>query len=81
MFDAKIRTLIDSPQTSLVMSSEIECKCQCHDFVWLFLRGIACALPSMGHGIWASVFLGNRIADGLDGAIARVNGLTDFGGF
>ena len=32
--------------------------------------------------VWALVpLLGNRIADGIDGALARAKGKTDFGGF
>lgn len=83
MFDAKIRTLINSPlDQSGRCLAKVNVSANAMTLFGFFLGGIACVLLSMGHGIWASVFfLGNRIADGLDGAIARVNGLTDFGGF
>jgi phosphatidylglycerophosphate synthase len=38
---------------------------------------IACELYLLGLGL----LLANRLADGLDGAVARVRGATDFGGF
>jgi phosphatidylglycerophosphate synthase len=38
---------------------------------------IACQLYLLGLGL----LLANRMADGLDGAVARVKGATDFGGF
>lgn len=46
--------------------------------------GLAAAgLIAAGHaGVWvALVLLASRLADGLDGAVARARGKTDFGGF
>jgi phosphatidylglycerophosphate synthase len=49
----------------------------------LALGGLAAAvIAADGPTGWAlAVLLASRIADGLDGAIARIKGKTDFGGF
>jgi phosphatidylglycerophosphate synthase len=39
------------------------------------------ALAAEQYGLALVAILGNRLADGLDGAVARANGLTDFGGY
>ncbi|MGY6548582.1 MAG: CDP-alcohol phosphatidyltransferase family protein [Roseinatronobacter sp.] len=51
------------------------------------LIGLAFGLGAAA-AIWAGLFwlgfaliLGSRLADGLDGAVARVRGVTDFGGY
>jgi len=48
-----------------------------------FFFGVAAILSIMIHqyGLAASLIICNRLADGLDGAIARHSQLTDFGGF
>lgn len=52
------------------------------------LAGLALGLAAAGliwagfAGLWvALVLLGSRLADGLDGAVARARGKTDFGGY
>ncbi len=52
------------------------------------LAGLALGLAAAGliavgwSGVWvALVLLASRLADGLDGAVARARGKTDFGGF
>ena len=39
------------------------------------------ALAARAYALAAALILGNRLADGLDGAVARRNGLTDLGGY
>lgn len=48
-----------------------------------FLFGVAAIISIMTHqySLAASFIVANRLADGLDGAIARHSKLTDFGGF
>ncbi|WP_417670627.1 CDP-alcohol phosphatidyltransferase family protein [Roseibium sp.] len=83
MFDARLRPLIDPPLN--------------RGGKWLAMRGISpnqvtltgfgCAVAAMT-SIWAGAFvlalvfvLLNRLCDGLDGAVARVHGKTDLGGY
>src|SRR3546814_8607143 len=83
MFDARLRPLIDPPLNAAGR--------------WLAARGAganAITLSGMILGLvaaWAiaetnflaglALVLANRLFDGLDGAVARQRGLTDFGGF
>ena len=48
-----------------------------------FVVGMAAwgALAARAYALAAALILGNRLADGLDGAVARRNGLTDLGGY
>ena len=47
-----------------------------------FGLGAALVIAAQGALIWAlGLILANRLADGLDGAVARVRGKTDFGGY
>jgi phosphatidylglycerophosphate synthase len=39
------------------------------------------ALAASAYGVAAALILANRLADGLDGAVARHHGLTDLGGY
>ena len=83
MFDARLRPLIDPPLNATGR--------------WLAARGIganavtlAGLIPALGAGLaivegqyllaLALIAL-NRLLDGLDGAVARANGLTDWGGY
>ena len=83
MLDATLRRLIDPPLDAAgrrLAASGISA-----NGVTLggFLLGLA-ALPllAVGQFGWALiVILLNRLADGLDGAIARVRGVTDLGGY
>lgn len=83
MFDARLRPLID-PTLNAIGG-------------WLAARGVsanAVTVAGLGVGLAAAgavaqgayalalmLILVNRMFDGLDGAIARVTGPTDFGGF
>jgi phosphatidylglycerophosphate synthase len=48
-----------------------------------FLIGVAAwgALAAGAYGLALALILANRLADGLDGAVARRQGLTDLGGY
>lgn len=83
MFDARLRPLIDPPLNALGR--------------WLARWGISAnavtltgLIPALGaavaiaheqHFVGLALILVNRLLDGLDGAIARASGLTDFGGY
>src|SRR3546814_10295397 len=83
MLDARLRTLIDPPLNAAGR--------------WLAARGAganAITLSGMILGLaaaWAiaethylaalALVLANRLFDGLDGAVARQRGMTDFGGY
>lgn len=83
MFDARLRPLINPPLNAAGR--------------WLAQRGVRAnavtvlgialgigAAAALAHGAYAmalALILLNRLCDGLDGAVARVHGLTDFGGY
>lgn len=83
MFDAALRRLIDPPLN--------------HGAGWLAKSGISAnaltiigALVGMGAAIaiiqqhfvtGLALIMANRILDGFDGAVARINGPTEFGGY
>lgn len=83
MFDARLRPLIDPPLNAAGR--------------WLAARGISANLITLaglvpaliaafaiGHeayGVGLVAIALNRLADGLDGAVARAQGLTDLGGY
>ncbi|WP_289032766.1 CDP-alcohol phosphatidyltransferase family protein [uncultured Roseibium sp.] len=83
MFDARLRTLIDPPLEMLgsrlarfgVTANQIT------------MVGFGFAIAAAGAIAWATPLFGllfvllNRLCDGLDGAVARVNGKTDLGGY
>lgn len=79
MFDPYLRPLIDPPLQGLAHRLRWGA-----DAVTLggFALGLAAALAlALDHGLVALLlFLLNRLADGLDGALARSNGPTDRGG-
>jgi len=83
MLDSRIRPLIDPPLEGLA---------QRLDRLGLTANGITVGGFALGVLAMAAVMSGaylvglgllllNRLADGLDGALARRNGLTDLGGF
>jgi phosphatidylglycerophosphate synthase len=83
MLDATLRRLIDPPLDAA--GRRLAASGLSANGVTLggFLLGLA-ALPMLAAGQfgWALiVILLNRLADGLDGAIARVRGVTDLGGY
>jgi phosphatidylglycerophosphate synthase len=83
MLDARLRPLIDPPLNAAGR--------------WLAARGAsanaltilgllvglaaAVAVSQRAYGIALALIVANRIFDGLDGAVARVNGPSDFGGY
>jgi len=83
MFDARLRPLVDPPLNALAL--------------WLARRGVGAnaltllgllvglsgaAAISQGWFGWGLGFIvANRVLDGLDGAVARVNGPTELGGY
>ncbi|MEO0809542.1 MAG: CDP-alcohol phosphatidyltransferase family protein [Pseudomonadota bacterium] len=83
MFDAKIRILIDPPLNA--MGRRLAGWGIAANAVTLagFVSGMAgTALIAFGHPGWALVvILCSRLADGLDGAVARATQKTDLGGF
>lgn len=83
MLDARLRPLVDPPLAAAGR--------------WLAARGVganvvtlaglvpalvaAVAVAQHAYGVGLAAILLNRLLDGLDGAIARARGPTDFGGF
>lgn len=83
MLDAAMRKLIDPPLTRAGMSlARVGISA---NGVTLFggAVGLAAAVSiAAGHYWWGlALILVSRLADGLDGAVARANGPTDFGGY
>lgn len=83
MFDAQVRRLIDPPLDAL---ARLLSRAHVHAnavTVGGFLIGMAgCGAIAFGHYTLALVLIGlNRLADGLDGSLARQSGSTDVGGF
>ncbi len=83
MFDAQVRRLIDPPLDAL---ARVLCKAGLSaNAITLggFVAGMAgCAAIAFEHYTLALVLIGlNRLADGLDGCMARQTGCTDVGGY
>jgi phosphatidylglycerophosphate synthase len=83
MFDAQVRRWIDPPLDALagrLAKAGVQANAVT---VGGFLLGMAgCAAIAMGQYAWALALIGlNRLADGLDGSIARQSRSTDVGGF
>ncbi len=83
MFDARLRPLIDPPLNAAgttLAKSGISANTIT---ITGFGLGLAAAvLIATGFSLLGCLFLLlNRLADGLDGAVARVNGKTDLGGY
>lgn len=83
MFDSRLRPLIDPPLNAVgkrLAQTGISANAVT---VSGFAFGMAAAvLIALGAPLAGLVFvLLNRLADGLDGAVARVNGKTDLGGY
>ncbi len=83
MFDRYARKIIDPPLN--VVGHRIAARGVTADGVTLAglaLGLIAAAMIAFGAPCWALVpLLANRVADGLDGAVARATTKTDFGGY
>ncbi|MBV7266373.1 CDP-alcohol phosphatidyltransferase family protein [Erythrobacter ani] len=83
MLDAKLRPLIDPPLNRIghaLASAGISANML--TFAGLVLGLSGAAAIAFGH-VWAglALIIANRISDGLDGAVARVKGPTDLGGY
>lgn len=83
MFDARLRPLIDPPLNAA--GRRLAAAGVSADAVTLagFACGIAAALAICWHAplLAALLILANRLADGLDGAVARARARTDRGGY
>jgi len=83
MLDAAARRLIDPPLATVARRvANFGIGADAISIVGFALGLLAAGLVAAGHpGLGLLLFLANRLADGLDGAVARVNGITDRGGF
>lgn len=83
MFDASIRPIIDPPLNQLARGCVAVGLTANGLTIFGFIFGIFCAVfISMGFFLAALICLFlNRLCDGLDGAVARRQGSTDFGGY
>jgi phosphatidylglycerophosphate synthase len=83
MFDAKLRPLIDPPLNragSALAGWGVTANALTLAGLALGLAGaLAIALGEIGAGL--ALILANRLLDGLDGAVARARGPTEFGGY
>jgi len=83
MLDARLRPLIDPPLNAAGrMLASIGVTANGLTFTGLALGlggAVAIALGHIGWGL--ALILANRLADGLDGAVARVRGPSDLGGY
>jgi phosphatidylglycerophosphate synthase len=83
MLDAKLRPLIDPPLNAVgrvLAGAGVTANTLTFTGLALGLAGAgAIALGHVGWGL--ALILANRIADGLDGAVARVRGPSDLGGY
>lgn len=83
MFDARIRPFIDPPLTAIGATCARWGISANSVTLAAILPGVASA-TAIAHGHFLAglvLLLLNRIADGIDGAVARANGATDFGGY
>ena len=83
MLDAAARKLIDPPLNALGRSIAAQgITANGVTLVGLALGLVAAFMISIGWAFWALVpLLLSRLADGLDGAVARATRKTDFGGY
>lgn len=83
MLDAKLRPLIDPPLNRLgraLAGAGITANAITFAGLALGLGGaVAIALGHIGWGL--ALIIANRLADGLDGAVARARGPSDLGGY
>ena len=83
MFDARLRPLIDPPLNALgrlLAGAGLSANAM----TWLGLLPAFAAAWMIVEQQWLSalaLILLNRLIDGLDGAVARARGITDFGGY
>ncbi len=83
MLDAKLRPLIDTPLNRAgALLASLGVTANVLTFAGLALGLAGAAAIALGHIGWGlALIIANRLADGLDGAVARVRGPTDLGGY
>ena len=83
MFDAKLRPLIDPPLNAVgARLAKAGVSALTVTFLGLVLGlGAAVAAAFGEYGLALLLIGANRLADGLDGAVARASGPTDLGGY
>ena len=83
MLDAKIRPLIDPPLNAVGRAlAGAGVSANALTFTGLAIGLGGAAAIAFGHIGWGlALILANRILDGLDGAVARVRGPSDIGGY
>ena len=83
MLDAKLRPLIDPPLNAAGrMLAGLGVTANGLTFTGLALGLGGAAAIALGHIGWGlALIIANRLADGLDGAVARVRGPSDLGGY
>lgn len=83
MFDSRLRALIDPPLDALgAKLARVGCTANGMTMAGLVIGLSASVLIYFGHSWLALVpLLLGRLADGLDGAVARATQKTDFGGY
>lgn len=83
MLDAKLRPLIDPPLNAIGRAlAGAGITANAITFAGLALGLGGAAAIALGHIGWGlALILANRLLDGLDGAVARVRGPSDLGGY
>jgi phosphatidylglycerophosphate synthase len=83
MLDAKLRPLIDPPLNRAgAVLARLGVTANGLTFTGLALGLGGAAAIALGHIGWGlALILANRLCDGLDGAVARVRGPSDLGGY
>lgn len=83
MLDAKLRPLIDPPlNRAAAMLAGLGVTANGLTFTGLALGLAGAVAIALGHPGWGlALIIANRVCDGLDGAVARVRGPSDLGGY
>jgi phosphatidylglycerophosphate synthase len=83
MLDARLRPLIDPPLNAMGRGIAMVGITANGVTILGVLIGIAAgyAIAQQAYGWGLALVLANRILDGLDGAVARASGISDFGGY
>ena len=83
MLDARLRPLIDPPLNAAGrVLAGVGVTANGLTFTGLAFALAAAATIALGHIGWGlALILANRVCDGLDGAVARVRGPSDLGGY
>jgi len=83
MLDAKLRPLIDPPLNRAAhLLASVGVTANGLTFTGLAFGLAGAAAIALGHIGWGlALIIANRLADGLDGAVARVRGPSDLGGY